>query len=77
MVDNGINGVNDLTFIGKIIYFDSSLIDDNSLYNRNKDENIIYTTYLSVASQVFGKEDRTTIFISEDGKYEFIPETDN
>ncbi len=74
MTDNKINGVSDLSFIGKIIYFDGSLIEDNSLYNRNKDENIIYTTYLNVGIRVFGEEDQKTIFISEDGQNFFAPE---
>lgn len=75
MADNAISSVNDLSFIGKVIYFETNLIVDNSLYNRNSDQNIHYTTYEAVGSFVFGEEDRQTIFISEDGITEFVPES--
>src|ERR1700739_4907461 len=70
MKDNNINGANDQAIAQKVFTFDSTLIKDIVFFNSIAGKTIA----TSIKGTVFGEENQTTIFISEDGKTEFIAE---
>ena len=72
MLDNNINGANDQNIAGKPFTFQSNLIQDN-FFKQNLGSKVIATAS-KYSVVVFGEEDLTTIFISEDGTQEFKPE---
>lgn len=73
-MDSGIDGFADATYFQKLFTYDASLISDSTVSDNVNNNNIIFATGNSIQYVVFSEEDRETIFVSEDGDEEFIPE---
>lgn len=76
--DSGFSSINSLPIQRTVFYYNPNLVNDTvfaSYLLRNLLQINTYSNALSQILSIFGEENLTTIFISEDGTSEFIPES--
>jgi len=75
ITDNNLIGVSPPNLNGTVLIFDSTLIAQPSLFNKNKNKGVVYATSAVAQEVVYSNEGQTIIYTSEDGSKIYTPES--